>query len=131
MLTWHGAYDELMPLAGTRAYYDAVLARDPQAGEYFRLFEAPGMGHCYNSEGCFPGDIIDVMIEWVEGGGPPPERLYAENRYAVGGDEAGSRAARRTLRVSGQVDICRGRAGEDGVMDVRVGGGDAFGNADI
>jgi len=97
MLTWHGTYDELMPLAGTRAYYDAVLARDRQAGEYYRLFEAPGMGHCYAGEGYFPGDIIDVMIEWVEQGGSPPDRLYAENRYAVGssgsgGGEPGSRA---------------------------------------
>jgi hypothetical protein len=44
MITWHGLADHLIPPNGTVQYYERVMAVDPGARDYYRLFEAPGVG---------------------------------------------------------------------------------------
>ena len=38
--------------------------------EYFRLFLAPGVGHCGRgtTPGAIPSDPFDTLISWVENG---------------------------------------------------------------
>ena len=42
----HGLADELIYPNGTSIYYERVLALDPKAHDFYRVFEAPGVGHC-------------------------------------------------------------------------------------
>lgn len=77
LISWHGTADDLIPYKGSVDYYERVLQGDPNATDYYRLFEAPGIEHCKNGPGWFPGGALDALVEWVEEG-KGPETLYAE-----------------------------------------------------
>lgn len=69
MISWHGLADQTITAFSSRLYYDRVLARDANAREYYRHFEAPGVHHC----GVFPGKpafyplhALDALVRWVE-----------------------------------------------------------------
>jgi hypothetical protein len=71
MITWHGLADLLIPPNGTSHYYERVMALDPNVQDYYRLFEAPGVGHCWGGIGPFPGDAFASLMRWVEEGIAP------------------------------------------------------------
>jgi len=85
LLSWHGVDDQAIPVNGTADYYDRVLARDPQASEYYRFFVSPGSLHC-TACGMLPHvmDVMEVMVDWVEKG-IAPDTLPAKgtNRNGV------------------------------------------------
>jgi hypothetical protein len=94
MITWHGTADQLIPFNGTVDYYERVLQLDPSAADYYRFFPAPGVAHCHNGAGWYPGDAFASLINWVENG-TAPETLYAE---VIWGDNP-----ENTIRA---VDLC-------------------------
>jgi hypothetical protein len=47
------------------------MAGDPSVHNYYRHFEAPGVGHCYTPSGLYPASIFDSMRKWVEEGVVP------------------------------------------------------------
>ncbi|MBB6250626.1 tannase/feruloyl esterase family alpha/beta hydrolase [Nitrospirillum iridis] len=63
-------------------YYHAVAGtKDPaqarvRLGDYFRLFMAPGMGHCFGGPGPNHFDAVTALRTWVEQG-KAPDRLVA------------------------------------------------------
>ncbi|PLB45129.1 tannase and feruloyl esterase [Aspergillus steynii IBT 23096] len=76
MISWHGLADETIPPNGSIAYYQQVLELDPSADEFYRLYEAPGVGHCVGGSGPFPRYALEELIAWVEQG-VVPETLNA------------------------------------------------------
>lgn len=76
MITWHGGADELIFPQGTTQYYDNVLELDHRAGDFYRYFVAPGVGHCSGGVGPAPFKELDALVAWVEGG-VVPETLAA------------------------------------------------------
>ncbi|OQE26720.1 hypothetical protein PENSTE_c005G04492 [Penicillium steckii] len=66
LISWHGLADEAIPPSGTTSYYEEVLRNDPEASEFFRLFEAPGVGHCIGGPGPIPNGALSQLISWVE-----------------------------------------------------------------
>lgn len=66
MITWHGLADEAIPPNGTIAYYQQVLGLDSKADDFYRVFEAPGVGHCIGGNGPIPNDAFDKLVAWVE-----------------------------------------------------------------
>jgi Tannase and feruloyl esterase len=50
------------------------MAGDSLVHNYFRHFEAPGVGHCYSASGLYPSTIFDSLVNWVEKG-QVPDRL--------------------------------------------------------
>ncbi|WP_044563078.1 tannase/feruloyl esterase family alpha/beta hydrolase [Azospirillum sp. B4] len=74
------------------AYYHAVAGTtDPaqarhRLGGYFRLFMAPGMGHCFGGPGPNRFDAVTALRAWVERG-KAPDRLVA-TKYADDRDTA-------------------------------------------
>ncbi|KAL1966362.1 hypothetical protein VTN77DRAFT_4504 [Rasamsonia byssochlamydoides] len=71
MLTYHGLADETIYPGGTRHYYNAVTAMDPDVHSFYRLFEVPGVEHCFGGSGPYPSNIFDAMVAWVEEGTVP------------------------------------------------------------
>ena len=90
IIHYHGWADPAIPAQYSIAYYEAVekyLGRDNR--DFYRLFLAPGVGHCKGGAGpnVFGGvasggpfdpehDMVAALIRWVEQG-QPPERIIA------------------------------------------------------
>jgi feruloyl esterase len=101
LITWHGLADTHIPPGGTEDYVKRVYKQDPKASEYYRYFEAPGVGHCTKGSGWYPGDGLKALIDWVENG-IAPETLEAETV----GDTEGRKASlcmwpKRLVHVGG------------------------------
>ncbi|KAF7621102.1 hypothetical protein AFLA_011416 [Aspergillus flavus NRRL3357] len=71
VIAWQGMADEVIPPLGTIAYYEEVLKHDPKAHDFYRFFEAPGVGHCYGGLGPVPNEAMSQLLEWVENGHAP------------------------------------------------------------
>ncbi|KAL4951552.1 tannase and feruloyl esterase [Aspergillus filifer] len=74
MLSWHGLADSVIPPNGTFDYYDRVLRHDSTADDFYRVFPVPGVAHCGGGKGIFPGEMLQVLVDWVENG-VVPERV--------------------------------------------------------
>ena len=103
LLMYAGWADPVVPPADTAAYYEGVLKTmgEPQTREFFRLFMAPGMGHCGGGPGPNQFDAVGALDEWVTKG-TAPEMLIA--RHAKKGIS-------RPLCVYPQVARYRGSGG--------------------
>jgi feruloyl esterase len=66
ILGFHGTLDPLIPIEGTLSYYDAVNSEIPDVHDYYRMFEAPGVGHCSGGSGGVPETTFDALRAWVE-----------------------------------------------------------------
>ncbi|EON68639.1 hypothetical protein W97_07897 [Coniosporium apollinis CBS 100218] len=86
MITWHGLADPLIPPNGTVDYYDRVVATDPEVMDYYRVFLAPGVGHCSGGPGPYPENALGALVDWVEQGVAPEE--LAATSPAVNGTVA-------------------------------------------
>jgi hypothetical protein len=72
IITWHGEADELIFPAGTTNYWHRVEAATPgQTTDFYRLFMAPGVGHCGGGAGPAPTDPLAAVVAWVEQGKAP------------------------------------------------------------
>jgi feruloyl esterase len=81
LLMYTGWADPVVPPQDTVAYYDAVVKAmgGPQSTrEFFRLFLAPGMGHCSGGPGPNQFDHLSALEQWVEKG-VAPEKLVASH----------------------------------------------------
>jgi len=73
-IVWHGWADQLISAYGTIDYYRRVVAEMGGTGEtddFFRLFMAPGVGHCAGGTGPAPYGQLEALIDWVEDGAAP------------------------------------------------------------
>lgn len=74
LLTWFGLADEYIPPPGIMRYREEVEKRfgGPDAvDEFYRLFLAPGAGHCFGGVGPVPIDPLEALVSWVERGEAP------------------------------------------------------------
>jgi hypothetical protein len=88
LLSWHGLGDAAIPTNNTIEYWERVKEKDTKVDDYYRLFMAPGVGHCSYTLGLgwYPGSGIDALVKWVEEGAAP-DRLEA---HVVGQEKARS-----------------------------------------
>jgi feruloyl esterase len=74
LIQYHGWSDPQIAPAGTTQYYERVLqasgGRD-RVHDSYRLFMAPGMGHCSGGEGPNTFDMVTALEQWVEAGIAP------------------------------------------------------------
>jgi feruloyl esterase len=85
MIQYHGWSDPQISPASSPQYYTRVLERlggEAAVRGAYRLFMAPGMGHCSGGEGPNTFDMIAALEEWVEQG-KAPDRIVAS--HATGG----------------------------------------------
>ena len=83
LLMWHGWSDPALTALASVKYFDQVQARDPKAGDYFRMFMMPGVLHCAGGPGPDSVDWASAIDEWVEKG-KAPDRLIAQKRAGAG-----------------------------------------------
>src|SRR5262249_56899616 len=84
LLTYVGANDPSVYPRGVINYYRQMASRysrhgDPDfrnLGRFYRLFRAPGVGHCgIASTGPVPVDPFGALVNWVEHGAAPDSLL--------------------------------------------------------
>ncbi|MBI2426184.1 MAG: tannase/feruloyl esterase family alpha/beta hydrolase [Candidatus Hydrogenedentes bacterium] len=71
LILWHGWGDPALPPLATVDYYEKVLAHDPAAADYVRLFMISGCLHCAGGPGPSNVDWLAAIAEWVEQGKAP------------------------------------------------------------
>lgn len=80
MIVWHGEADTLIATNGSVDYYERVaVATNMSASmdDFYRLFLAPGVGHCGGGPGLDPSaGVFGELVRWVEDG-DAPDRLAA------------------------------------------------------
>lgn len=45
-----------------------MAALDTNVHDFYRIFEAPGLGHCYGGNGAYPSGTFNAVVAWVENG---------------------------------------------------------------
>ena len=86
LLAYHGWSDAQISPANATQYYRRVVETvgDAQAvRDSFRLFMAPGMGHCAGGEGPNAFDALTVIEAWVEQGQAPDRIVASRSRDGV------------------------------------------------
>ncbi|WP_427918350.1 tannase/feruloyl esterase family alpha/beta hydrolase [Streptomyces sp. cg40] len=86
MVTWHGLADPLIFAEGTVDYRKRVeqaMGGARQVDSFYRVFLAPGVGHCGGGNGPVPTDPLAAVVDWVEHG-KAPQTLPAATTTAGG-----------------------------------------------
>ena len=86
LLTMVGANDQLIMPQGVLHYYRQMARRyggprdDDFSGvqQFYRLFRAPGVGHCAGGAGPQPQGLFEALVNWVENKAPP-QTITAQN----------------------------------------------------
>jgi len=85
LLTFVGANDQLIYPRGVINYYRLMSQRYGDRGwarsdfdgvqRFYRLFRAPGVGHCGGGAGPQPQNLFGALVDWVENGVAPDSIL--------------------------------------------------------
>jgi hypothetical protein len=86
LLTFVGGNDQLIMPRGVIHYYrlQALLVGEEGRPDFerlqtfYRLFRAPGVGHCAGGAGPQPQGLFQALVDWVEKG-VAPRQILAEN----------------------------------------------------
>jgi feruloyl esterase len=76
LIQFHGWADPQISPANSTQYYTRVaeaLGGAPKINGSYRLFMAPGMGHCGGGEGPNTFDMVAALEQWVEHGKAPDQ----------------------------------------------------------
>ncbi len=76
LIHFHGWNDAVVPPRLSIAYHDRVQAKMGDTSDFYRLFMAPGMTHCFGGRGPNVLATLPAITDWVERG-KAPERLIA------------------------------------------------------
>ena len=83
LIIYHGWADPALNPLATVAHYDTVLARDPHARDYVRLFMLPGVLHCGGGNGPSNVDWMSAITAWTENGRAPEEVIATKHDRTV------------------------------------------------
>lgn len=82
LLTFVGGNDQLIFPRGVINYYRVMAQRYGRRDgdfravqQFYRLFRAPGVGHCGGGNGPQPQNLFDALVGWVEHGAAPAQIL--------------------------------------------------------
>lgn len=98
LIQYHGMADPVTPYADSVVYQQRVVMEQLQSrelayvddaaratAEFYRLFLAPGMGHCSGGAGATPTDLEQAIEQWVERNEAPASLLAVRNAGGVAG----------------------------------------------
>jgi hypothetical protein len=83
LLTFVGGNDQLIMPRGVINYYRQMAIRFGKGNgpdfervqDFYRLFRAPGVGHCGGGNGPQPQNLFGALVNWVENSVPPAQIL--------------------------------------------------------
>lgn len=81
-----GWSDPILPAPDVIKYYEEVssaMGGADKTRDFFRLFMAPGMGHCSNGPGPNSLDALSALEAWVERGVAPDKIMASRSRGGV------------------------------------------------
>lgn len=84
LISYGGWMDPVVPAPDTAAYYEGVarlMGGYDKTRDFYRVFIAPGMGHCSGGPGPNSFDALTALENWVEKGAAP-DRLIATHSVA-------------------------------------------------
>jgi tannase/feruloyl esterase len=124
LLTFVGANDQLIFPRGVINYYRTMAVRYGRHDRpdfqnlqrFYRLFRAPGVGHCGGGTGPSPVDPFGALVKWVEQGIAPQTLL------ASGGSAAPPTGRTRPLCPYPQTAIYNGSGSIDDAGSFHCGG---------
>jgi len=124
MLTFVGGNDQLIYPRGVINYYRQMASRYSHDGRpdfrnlqrFYRLFRAPGTGHCGGEAGPTPVDPFAALVNWVENGVAPDTLL------AAGGSAAPSTGRTRPLCAYPKTAIYNGSGDINDAANFHCGG---------
>jgi hypothetical protein len=124
LLTFVGANDQFIYPRGVIHYYRQMASRYSRHGNpdfaslqrFYRLFRAPGVGHCGGGTGPSPVDPFGALVDWVERNIPPQSLL------ASGGTAAPQTGRTRPLCPYPQTAIYNGTGSIDAAASFRCSG---------
>ena len=81
LLTFVGGNDQLIMPRGVIQYYRQTAIRFGKGNgpdfnrlqDFYRLFRAPGVGHCGGGSGPQPQNLFGALVSWVENGAAPDQ----------------------------------------------------------
>ena len=122
LLTFVGANDQLIMPQGVIHYYRQMAARYGRHDEpdfkrlqnFYRLFRAPGVGHCGGGAGAQPQNLFGALVAWVENN-DAPETILAQNT-------TGGVTRTRPLCPYPQTAVYRGSGSTDDANNFFCGG---------
>jgi pimeloyl-ACP methyl ester carboxylesterase len=77
LIVVHGTADPVFSSDDTIAWYRALLAADPEAPSYAKVFLVPGMNHCSGGPATDRFDLLPALETWATGGVGPDEVVAA------------------------------------------------------
>jgi feruloyl esterase len=86
LIAYHGWSDPQIAPAAATQYYDRVLEASggkANVDKAYRVFMAPGMGHCTGGDGPNTFDMLTALERWVEGGAAPDQITASISRPAA------------------------------------------------
>lgn len=125
LLTFVGANDQFIYPRGVINYYREMAARYSRRPgrpdfanlqKFYRLFRAPGVGHCGGGAGPTPVDPFSALVNWVERNQPP------ETLLAAGGSAAPPTGRTRPLCPYPQTAIYDGTGDINSASSFHCGG---------
>ncbi|MEY2931868.1 MAG: hypothetical protein RL033_2617 [Pseudomonadota bacterium] len=79
LIVVHGSADPVFSAHDTVAWYRGLLAADPDAPSYARLFLVPGMNHCFGGPATDRFQLLPALESWVEAGVAPDALVATVN----------------------------------------------------
>ena len=124
LITWVGGNDQLIFPRGVINYYRQMASRYSANGKpdfanlqnFYRLFRAPGVGHCGGGAGPAPVDAFGALVSWVEHGNAPASLL------AKGGSAAPPSGRSRPLCPYPQTALYNGTGDINDAASFHCGG---------
>ena len=123
LLTFVGGNDQLIMPRGVINYYREMASRHGKHDEpdfrrlqsFYRLFRAPGVGHCGGGAGPQPQNLFGALVDWVEND-VVPEQILAQQILA------GGLTRTRPLCPYPQTAIYNGSGSTDDAANFHCGG---------
>jgi hypothetical protein len=63
--------DNIIPPKNTERYYNEVTSIHPDVDNFYRHYNAPGLGHCWGGVSGAPTNLFAQLRAWVENGTAP------------------------------------------------------------
>ncbi|ORY64805.1 Tannase/feruloyl esterase [Pseudomassariella vexata] len=71
ILAYHGLADPIIPSKNSEHYFNSVTDLMGNVDDFYRMFEVPGLAHCYGGNGGQPTTLFAALVDWVENGTVP------------------------------------------------------------